>query len=173
MMLRQSLIELLEEKNISKITIKEICERADINRGTFYSHYGDQYELLKEIEANVTAEIMEYISGYSFPADESDSLKMMERIIKYISNNKRLCMILLDESGDRDFVKNLIAIVKKQFIGSAGTQSIKEEYLYCFAAIGSIGLLEKWLRDGMKIPSRDIAGMVIKLSGRGLSAYKS
>lgn len=50
MILRQSLIEVLKEKPISRLTIKELCERADINRATFYSHYSDQFDLLKQIE---------------------------------------------------------------------------------------------------------------------------
>lgn len=47
MFLKESLIDLLEEKSIFKITIKEICEKADINRATFYAHYSDQYNLLE------------------------------------------------------------------------------------------------------------------------------
>jgi AcrR family transcriptional regulator len=48
--LKESLVEILEKKNIDKITIKEICEKADINRSTFYTHYYDQYDLLHQIE---------------------------------------------------------------------------------------------------------------------------
>ena len=47
MVLQDSLIELMKEKPISKITIKELCEKADINRTTFYAHYTDQYDLLR------------------------------------------------------------------------------------------------------------------------------
>ena len=50
MALEDSLIELMTKKPISKITIKELCENADINRTTFYSHYSDQYDLLRQIE---------------------------------------------------------------------------------------------------------------------------
>ncbi len=53
MVLQDALMELMAEKSISKITIKELCEKADINRTTFYAHYTDQNDLLHEIEANV------------------------------------------------------------------------------------------------------------------------
>ena len=53
MVLKESLIELLKEKRISNISIKEICERADINRSTFYSHYQDQYDLMHQVEQEV------------------------------------------------------------------------------------------------------------------------
>jgi len=48
MVLRESLTKLMQEKPISRITIKELCEDADINRATFYSHYNDQFDLLKK-----------------------------------------------------------------------------------------------------------------------------
>ena len=50
MVLQNSLFELMEKKPIEKITIKELCENADINRTTFYAHYSDQYDLLAKIE---------------------------------------------------------------------------------------------------------------------------
>ena len=53
MVLKDSFISLLEKKDISQITVKEICENADINRATFYSHYTDVYDLLKKIESEL------------------------------------------------------------------------------------------------------------------------
>ena len=62
MVIKESLINLLEEKDISQITIKEICENADVNRSTFYAHYTDQYDLLRKIEDEFLANIRDYLS---------------------------------------------------------------------------------------------------------------
>ena len=51
--LKESLLELMQAKSISKITIKEICELSDMSRFTFYLHYQDQFELLEDIEKEV------------------------------------------------------------------------------------------------------------------------
>ena len=48
--LRQSLLELMRSRPIDKITVKEICAHADINRGTFYTHFSSPYDLLQQIE---------------------------------------------------------------------------------------------------------------------------
>jgi len=48
MVLKKVFIKLLEKKTLSQISIKEICEDADINRATFYAHYKDQYDLFEE-----------------------------------------------------------------------------------------------------------------------------
>ena len=49
-LLRQGLTELLKEKSIKKITVRELSDRVDINRGTFYLHYKDIYDLVEQIE---------------------------------------------------------------------------------------------------------------------------
>ncbi len=64
MVIKQSFIKLLKQKSISKISIKEICEDADINRATFYSHYKNQYDLLKQIENETINDINQYLSSY-------------------------------------------------------------------------------------------------------------
>ena len=49
--IQETFLDLLKDKPISKITVKEICDKAEINRGTFYKHYQDCYDLLEKIEA--------------------------------------------------------------------------------------------------------------------------
>lgn len=47
--LKDSLLRLLEKKPINKITVKEVCELAELNRATFYAHYTDCFALLESI----------------------------------------------------------------------------------------------------------------------------
>ena len=53
MLIRKALMELLRQKPIQAISIKELCESAGINRGTFYAHYTDMYDLLQKIESDM------------------------------------------------------------------------------------------------------------------------
>lgn len=55
--LQNALIACMQQKPFNRITVREICETADINRSTFYMHYKDIYELLDEIEEQVYQEI--------------------------------------------------------------------------------------------------------------------
>ena len=48
--LKQALLTLLKEKSVNKITVKEVCALAELNRATFYSHYSDCFALLESIE---------------------------------------------------------------------------------------------------------------------------
>ena len=53
MMIRSSFIELLREKPVAKVSVTELCERAGINRATFYAHYADPSDLLRSIEEEI------------------------------------------------------------------------------------------------------------------------
>lgn len=55
--LRGSLLELMREKDVSRITVKELCERADVNRGTFYAHYASPADLLEQIEQELLEKV--------------------------------------------------------------------------------------------------------------------
>ena len=83
--LRESLMELMQEKSISKITIKEICDLSEMSRSTFYLHYQDQFELLSDVENEVmenTLKALENLSG-SFNTTES-----IEAFLEYVKENK-------------------------------------------------------------------------------------
>ena len=62
MVLRDSLLELMQTAPINKITVKDICERADVNRGTFYLHYQDPYDLMHQIENELIDEFRATLS---------------------------------------------------------------------------------------------------------------
>jgi len=48
-LLKQALFDLLQEKGFAALTVQDICERATLNRATFYAHYVDKYDLMDRI----------------------------------------------------------------------------------------------------------------------------
>ena len=60
-LLKTALIELMQDTPINKITIKDICQQADLSRSTFYLHYTDQYDLLNDLESEAISTIMNQI----------------------------------------------------------------------------------------------------------------
>ncbi len=111
MVLKESFIKLLGEKDISKITIKEICEHADINRATFYAHYSDQFDLMRKIEDELFANIDAYLSGYMMNQTDFNLISTLEKIFDYIQENAELCRLLLSERGDLNFQKRVMELV--------------------------------------------------------------
>jgi AcrR family transcriptional regulator len=175
MVLKQGLVELLKQKSINKITVKEICEKADINRATFYSHYLDQYDLLKQIEQELLLDINSYLESYSYQNNSTESLLTLQKIFEYIKENRELCTVLLSDNGDREFQKDVMLIVQKQFIQDwTTTKKIKEvdaECIYSFVTAGSIGFIQRWLQDGLKKSTKEMAEFHMKLVNHGLSSF--
>ena len=61
--IRQALFDLLQEKPIKDITVREIADMVDINRGTFYLHYKDVYDMLEQVEAEMFEEFNQILNA--------------------------------------------------------------------------------------------------------------
>jgi AcrR family transcriptional regulator len=169
--LADSLIELMKDKPITKITIRELCERADINRTTFYAHYRDQYDLLRQIEEETLAFIEDMLNKYDNKRSKREVLEMVEEILEYIAGNSSSLQVLLSENGDIQFQKKLFRyfILKEQVMRYFPQKSIREEtkeYWSVYIINGSIGMVQHWLKDNMSVPVRELARVLMFLSWR-------
>ncbi|MFA5675245.1 MAG: TetR-like C-terminal domain-containing protein [Christensenellales bacterium] len=168
MVLKDSFISLLEKKEISKITIKELCEDADINRATFYAHYNDQYDFMNQIQNELIANIEKHLSVFVQNDLPIILVDMVEQIFEYIKENARICKLLLSERGDLNFQKRVFMLVYEKIIiniTKGGAISKEDaEYIHAFTLTGCIGVIQKWLNDNMKKPSRFMAETIMKLT---------
>src|SRR6476469_8481823 len=103
MVIKESLLALLAEKPIQKITVTEICDLAQINRATFYTHYRDAFDLLEQIEDELFAELSATVI-----TEERDPDRMTREILKIIERNIELCRVLFSENGDKMFLRRII-----------------------------------------------------------------
>ena len=92
-LMKDALLELMEEKPFAKISVTELCERADVNRSTFYAHYADTAALLAELEDEVLAG-MPVMGGGSFE-DE------LTRYFDHMRENAALFRTLIVRRGQR------------------------------------------------------------------------
>ncbi|HHU06068.1 MAG TPA: TetR/AcrR family transcriptional regulator [Clostridiales bacterium] len=177
MVLRQSLLELMKSKPIDKITVKEICELADINRGTFYSHYSEPRALLEQIQNELFNDIKATLDKYLTNADPtSGAYEMVLEIIKCIESNSDICKILLGEHGDSDFLKRIIDLAYEKSRESWSlSMKVKDEklieYFYGFVSSGSIGAIQLWIQSGMVEPPEMLATVIDELTSQGLKIF--
>ena len=61
-LLQTTLVELMLEKEVSQISVKELTQRADVNRSTFYLHYLDIYDMLEQMEDEFVGRCLLYTS---------------------------------------------------------------------------------------------------------------
>lgn len=96
-LLKENLIEMLKEKPLDKISVTELCRRADINRSTFYAHYSVPKDVLLEIKRDFAAQIAESLRSLDENATPKDKIL---RICESIAANADLEKIILSNSGD-------------------------------------------------------------------------
>jgi Transcriptional regulator len=177
MVLKESLIKLLEKKALSQISIKEICEDADINRATFYAHYSDQYDLLKKIENELLDNINAHIADFNQKSNDIGAVSTAENIFEYLEENAKIFRLLLSERGDFSFQKKLMMLVYDEIIAELTDNNMvtKEdaEYIYSFTITGCVGIVQKWLDDDMKKSAHYMAEIIVKLTLGLISLLKS
>ena len=101
--IRLALFECLKEKDINKITISSLCEKADINRSTFYKYYGSQYDVIKEMEQEVIQLINEQLNNQ--PKETS-----FIQLLQFLKSNKETIKIFFECNVDNEFPKQVLAL---------------------------------------------------------------
>lgn len=168
MVLQDSLFELMGKKPITNITIKELCENADINRTTFYAYYTDQYDLLRKIEDETLSWAKEAISDFIGKTDKDERMKVLEEIFQYFVENSKHLQILMSEQGDIDFQKQLFTLIYQQcgispLIAADPNLNVGEDY-FIFAVNGSVGLIQHWLKNGINRSAKEMAESIYDLA---------
>lgn len=170
MIIRKAFTDLLTEKPIRNITIRELCETAGINRGTFYTHYQDIYDLLEQIEKEMLQEFKENLNQ-GLETDKPEKVLssfLFQNIFKFLEKNSDICTIMLGENSDKKFINEMLLLGKEECITTYSqcfkNISMKEiEDFYIFVSNGCIGLLTRWVNQGMKEPAEQIAEVAEKL----------
>lgn len=173
--LKDALIELLKTKSISEIKIKELCELADVNRSTFYIHYTDQFDLLKQIEDEIMTDIKSMLDNYYFQTNQPAFIQMLTKILEYANNNIDICKVLLNELGDISFQKKIFQLAENTLVTEINMQKAISadilENIYQFVVNGCIGLIQNWIKKDRRIPPKELAELMARLINQGKSAF--
>lgn len=172
MVLRESLLSLLKTTPINRITVKDVCALADVNRGTFYAHYRDPEDLLLKIEDALLSTIRDTILSRAKAG--AGTYELLLEIIRCIADNAALCNVLLGKNGHGNFLERVVGMAREPFLAvwktAYGENSAESgEYPYTFVVNGNIGIIRRWLEDGMKEPPERIAALADLMTYRGLS----
>lgn len=166
MVIKQAFLEWMEQKPLSKITVKDICQRAEINRGTFYTHYKDPYDLLAQIENELFEEINGVLEKSSVVSTNDDFLVQM---LEYTVKNSTLCKILFSDHGDKNFIQPILNIAHDKSIleyQSAAPEATSNELelLFIFISNGIIGIMQNWFQNDMKQSPEEVAKFISRLN---------
>ncbi len=181
-LIRQAFTGLLQQKPIQHITVKELCQKAGINRSTFYAHYMDIYDLLEKLEEDMVEDFQHALEPLlagtpdASPAtdmEEPSLLGIMTGIYQCLRDNVDICTVTLGEYGDKAFAVRLLSLGWESCLAAYsnhlwGASPRQLEYFYAFVSNGHIGLLQKWLEEGMTTSVEEMAQMAQNIMLHGM-----
>lgn len=157
-LLKQGLLELMGEKAFSDISIRDITERMDLNRGTFYLHFPNTTALLKSIETDMLEEAQTLIDAHMAETVEKGSLRpVFEPILDYVVEHRELCLALFINNSTSNFTDRLYELICRNGTSLVETwypAASREQlsYLLSFITYGLIGLMKTWFDQEMRLP---------------------
>lgn len=170
--LNNTLLSLLEKKQLKDITVLELCTEAKINRTTFYKYYKDiddlviimEDSLIKELEQNIIEIKRNYLLTYT------------NCILSNIQEKNDIYTKLLGYNGDHTFLRRILKSVYDESINEwqkllkkASTEDL--EKIYNFIVDGTVGIIENWINNNCKEDPNNIAIFINKICMSGLSSF--
>jgi AcrR family transcriptional regulator len=172
--LRDALSTLMSEKDIKDISVRELTELADLNRGTFYLHYTDVYALKQQLENELIGEITLILDEY-FPGKSiARPYPLFITLLGHIQENATTYKMLLSNHSGRTFLDKLCRLIEIQcqqnWLKNAQTAAASKELAYfgSFAVAGFIATLSRWLELDMETPVDELALMMERMGMYGI-----
>ncbi len=169
-LLKEALIRLLQEKDIQKISVKELCQASGINRTTFYHHYGRPADVLQEMEEELIAGIPVVMpeKGSSVQSIRRLLLKQTTLVLQYMYDRMELMKLMFcNSSTESEFARKLFAFPA---VRQAIEASISDKYdgesralASCFLVNGCYGMFREWILDDAPKSPEELALLLADL----------
>lgn len=170
-LLKESLLQLMTQKNIQNISVKELCEVSGINRSTFYNHYSCPADILTEIENTVIEELStiwekEYQKG-SWPLN-----KRIEALCTYITEHRDLFKLLLRDSdtssGFPALLMNATHVrMTYERVFSYAKSEDNKQLMTTFLSNGAYFLIRQWVLEDIPKTPKEIGDLIYLVATKG------
>ena len=161
-MLKNALMELLKDKPIEKINIRELCRKAEINHTTFYKYYGSQHDLLNEIESEYFEEL-----ECCLLEDSTEVRDGLTSTLHFLEREKDRWKTLINAVHEEEFAKRLftlpaISMLLNDYL-STTQDEIKRNYIRLFLCQGGYAIIRYWINNENQESAEDISDMIWSL----------
>jgi len=179
--IKEAFVALIEEKGFESITVKDITATAQINRGTFYAHYQDKYDLMNrcqeefmlEMSNIVKQNIAKLVASINTNNSILQPLEIAVLIFEFLERNRKFIKAILGPNGDLSFQTKLKNFMWKTLFEST-ENPIKQvnllvpgEYLVSYIASAHIGVIQQWLLEDRKETPQEMAQILSTITLNG------
>ena len=164
--------EMICEMDYEQITIKELTQRAGINRKTFYLHYGSMDDLLREMQNEMAQDFIKRTEGLERPRD-------MDRITReFFLAHDELGQLgeRITCSGSYHYIsRRITSDIMGQTWKSDGAKQNYDPYvqniMMNFVSQSTLSIYKQWIADGKRIPLEEIIQITTKLICQGMNSF--
>ena len=170
LLFKNALMDLLKEKgSISKVSVRELCDRAELNRSTFYAHYQEPKDLLYEIETELLDATEEHLKKIG-QENDIGAHKYLLSFLQYIKENDKPFRTLLIDAADPDFRSRFMQQSIIQFVDNLRIVLPKEleQYIYSYILNGNTGIIIQWVRSNYAIDENEIVNLLFAINQSAL-----
>lgn len=172
--IRETFLQLIDEVGFDAVTIKLLTDRAEVNRGTFYHHYADKYELLErmtnEIFEKIEATFEREIPFVLINQKEDSPYRRIIPFLIFLYENRTLMRILLSPTSDGMFrkrVRDYMQQILFSGLHEQGERLVPEDYLIAYLSAAHLGVIESWLSHPNETTPEEIARIIFTISMEG------
>jgi AcrR family transcriptional regulator len=163
--IRRAYAELIHEKGTTNLTVKELVERADVNRSTFYAHYQDIDAVLREIEEDVVKKMFAFLDASEHNELLNNPLPFLMRIGTELEGNRNYYRLLLETNGSGTFTQKLKDVFLERMLtdrNAFSKISRQREFLICMNLLagGGVGLCCDWITGKIDMPMQELANII-------------
>ena len=163
--LEQAMLELMQEKDARSVTVQELTRRADVNRGTFYAHYKDIFDLLDRL-----------LSSYSDQELSRELTPLLADVFRFVRDEPVLRVALRDQATQNSFFRRLDQLIYQKYREDwRGLFLPTDRQLWSgcldFMVAGAVGLIRGWMDRGFQEDPEQLAQLANRLILRGLSLF--
>lgn len=163
-LLKDALLELLENKELAEISVTSVCDAADVHRSTFYKYYTSTNDLLREIEQDFLDQIPlppQIINQQT----QKQLLAETTAFFDFVKQNGKAFRVLFNNSPGNSFDARMVDFLCASFIpGIAAEDELSVLFIRRYIANGTVGMLKEWINADFPISCQKIAEMMFFLS---------
>ena len=170
-MIKDTLLSLLQEQKINQISITELCNKADINRKTFYNHYPDIRNVLDEIEDDYINKYLSYLNKENILYDLADPYPFISRLTDEITQNTDLYLII-SKADEYFYLKEKVKDILSKYLNNIAQQNPQidhELFLFYidFITAGMAAVYQQWLVSNNPMDKEKLSRLICEVVCNG------
>jgi AcrR family transcriptional regulator len=175
--IRQALIDLLCEKSEKDISVRELAQRAGINRGTFYIHYKDIHDLVEQLVDEATETLRAVCKRHPPAQTPRESYPFLTDLFETLQRDPQLFCILLGSSGSHAYSERICVMLQENFLDDLlavfySADPKQRQVASGFIVAGCLHQALRWLENGTQESPDEIAYLTGRVIMHGIDALR-